>query len=110
MDGFNNKIDKNHFGASSGKGSAEAERGFSIMNHLKAERRSNLSPKPVEDELRIRINGPNDMNLFAAGKYAKYWVKNHWRTDDSRNPKDMGSMLAGEITGEEGKFPRSNLF
>lgn len=91
-------------------GSAEAERGFSIMNHLKAERRSTLSAKHVEDEMRIRINGPDDMKLFVASKYAKHWAKKHWKTDYPQKIVDMGSMLEGGVGDEKSKFPRSNLF
>ena len=40
-------------------GSADAERGFSIMKHAKYDRRSRLTPKHLEDILRLRINGPS---------------------------------------------------
>lgn len=59
-------------------GSAEAERGFSIMNHIRGDgRRSRLIPQHLEDILRIRINGPNNIEEFPAVKYAKAWVKNN---------------------------------
>ena len=32
--------------------------------------------------MRLRINGPKDLNKFPAEKYAKEWVHGHQRTDD----------------------------
>lgn len=65
-------------------GSAEAERGFSIMNHIRGDgRRSRLSPKHLEDIVRIRTNGPDRIEEFPAVKYAKIWIeKNHMLSDD----------------------------
>lgn len=66
-------------------GSADAERGFSIMNNIKKERRSRLNPTLLEDIMRIQINTEDDISLFAARKYAQQWVKeNHLRSDDNR--------------------------
>lgn len=66
-------------------GSADAERGFSIMNHIKYNRRSRLSPQHLEDSLRIRINTEDDLEKFPAKKYALQWLKeNHLRTDDPK--------------------------
>ena len=62
-------------------GSAEAERGFSIMNHVKYDRRSRLTPKHLEDLMRIRINGP-PLSDFDAPRYALEWLKEHKHTDD----------------------------
>lgn len=39
-------------------GSAEAERGFSIMNHILTSRRMSLTPEHVDDLMRLRLNGP----------------------------------------------------
>ena len=64
-------------------GSADAERGFSIMNHIKHERRARLTSKHLEDAMRIRINTEDEIEKFPAQKYAKLWVaENHLRTDD----------------------------
>lgn len=65
-------------------GSAEAERGFSIFNHIKSSRRSSMIRKHVENLMRIRINGPDDLEKFSAHKYAKEFILNHIRTDDTR--------------------------
>lgn len=97
-------------------GSVEAERGFSIMNHIKYDRRSRLSATHLEDLLRIRINGPNDIVQFSAQKYAKRWIQEkHIRTDESRAKKDMGTKLAleNDITDavdDDGFSARSSLF
>lgn len=63
-------------------GTAEAERGFSIMNHILTSRRLRLTPAHIDDLLRIRINGPENLEEFAASKYASIWVRNHKRSDD----------------------------
>lgn len=96
-------------------GSAEAERGFSIMNHIKFDRRSKLTPRHVEDLLRIRINGPDNMDSFSAIKYAKRWVnQNHLRTDDPKSKVELDSKLQSandnnDINGIR-LITRSNLF
>lgn len=65
-------------------GSSEAERGFSIMN-IKTSRRSALSRFHLEGLMRIRINTVNEIEKFAAKKYARGFVKEgHSRSDDSR--------------------------
>lgn len=65
-------------------GSAEAERGFSIMNHIRGDgRRSRLTSKHLEDIVRIRTNGPDKIEEFSAVKYAKIWTnQNHMLSDD----------------------------
>lgn len=66
-------------------GSADAERGFSIMNNIKDGRRNRLNPKTLEELMRIRINTEDDLSIFPAKRYAKQWVKeNHLRSDDNR--------------------------
>lgn len=83
-------------------GSSEAERGFSIMNHAKYDRRSRLTGSNLEHIMRIRINGPNDMSSFSAAKYAKRWIsEKHYRTDDFNRVIKMGSKLTEDK--EEGE-------
>ncbi|MEM7106552.1 MAG: hypothetical protein AAF502_25740 [Bacteroidota bacterium] len=60
-------------------GSADAERGFSILNHAKYDRRSSLKHASLNAMLRTRINGPPIAD-FDAFRYAKAW-------------KDTGHML-----------------
>lgn len=66
-------------------GSAEAERGFSTLNHIKNKRRSKLTAAHMQDIMRIRLNGTNKLEEFPASKYAKFFIdENHIRTDDPR--------------------------
>ena len=53
-------------------GSADVERAFSILSHIRDQRRSRLTPKHIEGLLRIRINGPST-DKFLPLKYAKTW-------------------------------------
>lgn len=41
--------------------SAEAERGFSILNHIKNKRRSRLTASHLQDLIRIRLNGADEL-------------------------------------------------
>lgn len=54
-------------------GSADAERAFSVMNHIKHKRRSRLTDVILEDLLRIRLNGASKLEEFPAKKYSKLW-------------------------------------
>ena len=70
-------------------GSADCERAFSILFHIRTKRRAKLTPQHLEDLLRIRMNGPKDPTKFAAFKYAKEWVKRgHWKTDAPQSVVD----------------------
>ena len=51
-------------------GSAEAKRGFFVMNHIKNKRRSRLTPAHMQDIMRIRLNGVNELEKFPATRYA----------------------------------------
>jgi hypothetical protein len=70
-------------------GSADAERAFSILNHIRTKRRSSLTGKTINNLMRIRMNGPRKLEKFSALKYAKKWIEaDHMRTDDpSQNKK-----------------------
>jgi hypothetical protein len=62
--------------------SADAERLFSKSKHLAYDRRSRLTGRHINDQLRIRSNGPKDVESFSAAKYARAWVKlGHTLTD-----------------------------
>ena len=64
-------------------GSADAERAFSVMNHIKHKRRGRMGQVNLEELLRIRLNGPNRLELFPAAKYSKLWIEaGHMRSDD----------------------------
>lgn len=71
-------------------GSADAERGFSVMNHIKYDRRARLTGKILEDHLRLRLNANNDINKFNAHKYARQWInEKHMRTDQPTQIRKM---------------------
>jgi len=62
-------------------GSADAERGFSILKHARYDRRSSLATESLDAILRIRINGPEIAKLNAL-KYAQLWERTgHLMTD-----------------------------
>lgn len=88
-------------------GSAEAERGFSIMNHILNPRRMRLASKNVEHLLRVRINGPETITELSASKYARKWIQDkHKRCDDSNgNPDSMDENVDKNLY-----FPGSTLF
>ena len=95
--------------------SAVAERSFSIMNHLKYDRRASLTSVNLDHLLRLRINGPKELDRFASAKYARAWVEaGHLRTDDrSRGQKRKRSDVADndEEDEEAGQiFMTSDLF
>jgi hypothetical protein len=63
-------------------GSADAERGFSIMNHIRTNRRASIKSATLDAMMRIRINGPDKLEQFDAQKYSKLWVAGkHLRSD-----------------------------
>lgn len=49
-------------------GSVDAERGFSVMNNIKTSRRQLLTNERLEDLMRIRLNGPYEIEKFGAAK------------------------------------------
>lgn len=75
--------------------SADAERGFSIMNHMRTSRRARLEGTSLDALMRIRINGPDVIEQFKAAKYAKSWIKEHLRTDD---PAQQRKKHKNELT------------
>lgn len=102
-------------------GSADAERAFSILKHIKYDRRSSLTSAHLDDLLRIRINGPNDVSKFSAARYARAWVNkyNHMLTDDTTQKRKIADLESDENANdfnddedvENNKyFTSSNLF
>ena len=82
--------------------SADAERGFSILKHIKYDRRSSLSATTLDALLRIRINGP-DVKNFNDYTYARFWEKTgHWLTDsgDKSRSKITMSKIEEEINND----------
>ena len=75
-------------------GSADAERGFSILFHIRNSRRSRLTGKHLEGYLRLRINGPKKISKFQAVTYAQKWKQqNHMLTDSREGIKRSDKVL-----------------
>lgn len=93
-------------------GSAEAERGFSVMNHIKNKRRSRLTPAHMQDLMRIRLNGVDELEKFPAARYAAEFVKNHIKTDDPRWQKKTTSSLEDDdkIQNQKKFLPKMSIF
>ena len=63
-------------------GSADVERAFSILSHIRNQRRSQLTAYHIDTMLWICLNGPK-VGEFLPLKYSKSWVqKNRLLTDD----------------------------
>lgn len=94
--------------------SADAERSFSIMNHIKYDRRSRLTSENLDHLMRLRINGPSQLDRFPSAKYARAWTKlGHMRTDDpNQQRKRKHHEIADDDEQEETKqiFMTSDLF
>jgi len=84
-------------------GSADAERGFAIMNNIVTSKRSSMEHDTLDAIMRIKINGP-PIEKFNAMKYAKKWEQSGGvLSDDSRN--------FGKTKTDDKKFlDDSNLF
>lgn len=88
-------------------GSAEAERGFSIFNHIKAERRATLTGRHVEDFIRVRMNGPDELEKFSASKYAKQFLSvGHLKTDNPRYRKKKAESLLNDEEKNKKYLPK----
>ncbi|MCP4485841.1 MAG: hAT transposon family protein [Gammaproteobacteria bacterium] len=90
-------------------GSAEAERGFSILKHTRYDRRNRLTPKHLEDVLRIRINGPT-LDNFDAARYALQWLQEHMASDDPAQIRPPSSASTDEEKLRKALLKKSNLF
>ena len=79
--------------------SADAERSFSIMNHIKYDRRSRITSENLDNWMRIRINGPKEIDRFPSANYAKLWIKaGHLCTDDPMRQRKRQNV---ETTDDE---------
>lgn len=93
--------------------SAEAERGFSVMNHVRNDRRKRLSGEHLEDIMRIKLNGPDDISRFGAAKYADWWVRaGKMKTDDPLGRGNEWKSQKVEVNEESKKYSllRSAIF
>ena len=87
--------------------SSDVERAFSILFHIRSERRSRLTTENLQNLLRLRLNGPSLEDLNAR-KYAKAWIKaGHFETDD---PRLRGKQKKTEKDSKKKYLSRSLLF
>lgn len=95
-------------------GSAEAERGFSILKIIQDSKRTHsLTLDHVNDIMRVKINAPDEIKNFSASKYAKEWLKQkHKRTDDPIAKRPRKTKLINEYEEISGKqfLPKSTIF
>lgn len=69
--------------------SAEVKRGFSTLKYLRGSRRSRLVPRNLDAIMRIKLNGPDDLDYFTSAKYADKWIKSgKYATDNPANRKN----------------------
>jgi hypothetical protein len=69
-------------------GSADVERGFSVLHNFMIKSRSRLTPKHMEDIARIKINGPS-ITDFDASLYTLHWLSsNHIDADNNRSTRN----------------------
>ena len=88
--------------------SADAERGFSILFHTRTSRRSRLTAEHLDVILRLRINGPKNIPLFPAFKYAQAWHRRgHYLSDNSIRTKFEPS---NEIADDDPEGTASKIF
>ncbi len=95
--------------------SADAERGFSILFHTRSNRRSRLTAEHLDGILRLRINGPKNIALFPALRYAQAWHRQgRYLTDDSTRTRFPPSNTIAdddpEDTASKIFLDGSNLF
>ncbi len=64
-------------------GSSDAERGFSVMGHVKDYTRNRLSHGPLEAAIRIKVNGPEQQD-FDPAPYVKEWFRVGKMPSDSK--------------------------
>lgn len=76
-------------------GSAEVERGFSVLNIIFNSKRTNrLMHAHVNDIMRIILNGLESIYEFTANKYAKEWLdKNHKKKTRTTRLGKSGKLL-----------------
>ena len=72
-------------------GTADVERGFSILNHIRYDRRARFTVEHLEDMSRIRINEPS-LSKFNAEAYALHWLKSgHMQSDELLTKRRISS-------------------
>lgn len=75
-------------------GSADAERAFSIMAHIRNKRRARLNPNSLDAIMRIWMNGPKKLEEFNAARYSKAWLDaGHFRSDSNKRTQQQKITL-----------------
>lgn len=92
-------------------GSAEAEQGFPIFNHIKTSQRWAMTGRHVEDVMRVQINTADSIEKFAAMKYVAQFLKEgHIRTYDPRYRKNkVVSLLEDDQKKKKFFFNKSKI-
>lgn len=79
---------------------ADVERGFSILKHIRGERRSRLTPQHLDDIMFLRVNGPK-LGDFDPYRYTKAWYADGgMRSDDERKKRVV----------QKNELPKSTMF
>ena len=86
-------------------GSADAERGFSTLFHIRSKRRARLTREHLEMHLRIQLNSNKDITQFPAMFYAKKWKSanngRNLRTDERSKVQDLEIQLDDHLFDEK---------
>lgn len=53
--------------------SADSERAISVMKFIKSPRRNSMKRITLEDLMRVKLNGPAEIEYFPRARYAKTW-------------------------------------
>jgi len=86
------------------------------MKYLRDSRRSRLVPQHFDAMMRIKLNGPDELDYFPAARYADKWIKSgKYATDNPANKKSEDqishSLLEEEnIEMKKRYLLRSSLF
>lgn len=91
--------------------SAEAERGFSTLKYMRDSHRSRLTPANLDAMLRIKLNGPDELDYFAAAKYARKWINGgHFATDSKVRAKDPETVSHSLLEEENVESKKAYLY
>ena len=86
--------------------SADAERAFSMVTKIKSPERQSLSPKSLENLVRVRFNGPPVLSQENLYEYTKAFVKVSSRVDDA----SVRGGSAPQADATKNFFSKSKLF
>lgn len=81
--------------------SAEAERGFSSLKYIRDTHRSRLTPTNLDAIMRIKLNGPDELDYFAAAKYARKWINGGNYPTDSKAGMRKEESISHSLLEEE---------